>query len=178
MTREELQRLYDRWVECSDVTRVPWSGAEYTESMRAVLAGVGDFLAEPDPTVEIAYLKAKVADLSDEYHTMDELYDYRMLYNALAVNAMPASACKSWRHSDGELCFGGGWFVVYLTLPTGQVSNHYKADYWDLFQVPEVETAPEYDGHTPQDAADRMRQHLTAPRAIVELRLKDGAEHA
>ena len=51
MTREELQRLYDRWVECSDVTRVPWSGAEYTESMRAVLAGVGDFLAEPDPTV-------------------------------------------------------------------------------------------------------------------------------
>ena len=164
MTREELQRLYDECV----------SRAFRAEQLVALVQGVESFLAEPDPTVDIAYLKAKLADLSDEYHTMDELYDYRMLYNALAVNAMPASACKSWRHSDGELCFGGGWFVVYLTLPTGQVSNHYKADHWDLFQVPEVETAPEYDGHTPQDAADRMRQHLTAPRAIVELRPMDG----
>ena len=37
----------------------------------------------------------------------------------------------------------------------------------------EVETAPEYDGHTPQDAADRMRQHLTAPRVRL---VEDGAE--
>lgn len=94
----------------------------------------------------------------DEYHTMEELYDYRMLYNAIAANAMPDLSCKSWRHSDGEECFGGGWFVVYMTLPSGQVSNHYRAEHWELFHVPEVERAPEYDGHTPQEAAERLRQ--------------------
>lgn len=109
-------------------------------------------------------LAAELAELRgnprDEYHTMEELYEYRMLYNALAVNAMPDRAVKSWRHSDGELCFGGGWFVVYLDLPTGQVSNHYKAEHWGLFRVPEAATAPEWDGHTPADAADRLRRAL------------------
>lgn len=33
---------------------------------------------------------------------------------------------KSWRHHDGEKCFGGGWFIVTTRLPTGQVSNHYQ----------------------------------------------------
>ena len=94
----------------------------------------------------------------DEYHTMEELYHYRMLYNALAANALPDLSCKSWRHSDGGKCFGGGWFVVYMTLPSGQVSNHYRAEHWELFHVPEVERAPEYDGHTPQEAAERLRQ--------------------
>ena len=98
-----------------------------------------------------------VANPRDEYHTMEELYEYRMLYNALAANAMPDRAVKSWRHSDGEMCFGGGWFVVYLHLPTGQVSNHYKAEHWDLFRVPEVDIAPEWDGHTTAVAADRLR---------------------
>lgn len=64
---------------------------------------------------------------------------------------------KSWNHSDGELCFGGGWFIVTATLTTGQVSNHYKAEHWELFAVPEVDLPPEYDGHTPQDAAERLR---------------------
>lgn len=99
----------------------------------------------------------------DEYHTMEELYLYRMLYNALAAEAAPHLSVKSWRHSDGELCFGGGWFVVYMQLPTGQVSNHYKAEYWDLFKIPSVDVAPEYDGHTPAEAAQRMLEFLKRP---------------
>jgi hypothetical protein len=64
---------------------------------------------------------------------------------------------KSWKHSDGEPCFGGGWFVVTAQLPTGQITNHYEAKDWDLFQIPEVPTAPEWDGHTAQDVAKRLR---------------------
>lgn len=101
-----------------------------------------------------------IANPRDEYHTMDELYEYRMLYNALAANAMADRAVKSWRHSDGEKCFGGGWFVVYLNLPTGQVSNHYKAEHWGLFRVPEAELAPDWDGHTPAEAAKRLLRAL------------------
>lgn len=100
---------------------------------------------------------------SDGHHTFDELYDYRMLYNAHAAHGWLAAGIpvvKSWRHSDGEECFGGGWFIVTATLPTGQVSNHYREQYWDLFQVPDEEVAPEYDGHTPEIAANRLRSYL------------------
>jgi len=101
----------------------------------------------------------------DEFHTMAELYEFRMLYNALAFNALAATdtirIVKSWRHSDGELCFGGGWFIVTAVLPTGLVSNHYRAEHWDLFHLPEG-TPPAYDGHTPEIAAERMRQLLRA----------------
>ncbi|SBN64438.1 hypothetical protein GA0004736_3398 [Curtobacterium sp. 9128] len=47
------------------------------------------------------------------------------------------------------------------TLPTGQVSNHYRAEHWDLFAVAAVETPPEYDGHDPAEAARRMRVLLS-----------------
>lgn len=110
------------------------------------------------------------ATLRDEHHTMEELYDYRMLYNALAFNAWASAGTfpvvKSWRHSDGELCFGGGWFIVVATLPTGQVSNHYSAEHWPLFQVPEA-APPEYDGHTPEVAAQRMRDLLAPVPGVI-----------
>lgn len=110
-------------------------------------------------------LRAEVAELRanprDEFHTMAELYDYRMLYNAVAANQFPATlVCKSWRHSDGEECFGGGWFIVVMNLPTGQVSNHYKAEHWGLFRVPEWPKAPVWDGHTPAQAAERLKAFL------------------
>lgn len=67
---------------------------------------------------------------------------------------------KSKKHSDGEDCFGGGWFIVMAELPTGQISNHYEMKYWDLFKIPEKEKANVWDGHTPKEAADRLREFL------------------
>ena len=99
-------------------------------------------------------------DTSDGHHTFSELYEYRMLYNAHAAHGWLAQGIpvvKSWRHADGAECFGGGWFVVVADLPAGQVSNHYKAKHWGLFKVPEVDLPPEWDGHTPHDAAMRLR---------------------
>ena len=104
--------------------------------------------------------------ISDGYHTFDELYRYRMLYHAWAIKAWQQAGwpvVKSHRHHDGEACFGGGWFIVSAQLPSGQVSNHYEDKYWDLFDCPEVETAPEWDGHTPREAADRIERALQDP---------------
>ncbi|MCO6558507.1 MAG: hypothetical protein J6575_03605 [Bifidobacterium sp.] len=67
---------------------------------------------------------------SDGYHTFGELYRYRMIYHAWACRAWMAEGwkvVKSRRHHDGGKCFGGGWFIVSVQLPTGQVSNHYEA---------------------------------------------------
>ena len=68
--------------------------------------------------------------------------------------------CKSHRHYDGEECFGGGWFIVMAELTTGQISYHYKNRHWELFNIPELDTAWEWDGHTPYEADDRIESYL------------------
>ena len=41
--------------------------------------------------------------------TFDELYHYRILYNAAFFNSLGGKyeVHKSYRHANGELCFGG-----------------------------------------------------------------------
>lgn len=82
-----------------------------------------------------------------------ELYDFRLVLNALLFNEWAENkkyeVYKSKRHSDGELCFDGEWFVVVAILPTGQVTNHYHVKYWDYFKIPSYEKVKdEFDGHT------------------------------
>ena len=106
---------------------------------------------------------------SDGYHTFNELYEFRKAYNAALFNEWAAgnkcSVHKSWRHHDGELCFGGGWFIVVAVLPNGQISNHYEAKDWDLFAVPETERALfEFDGHTSADVIARLKAYTTPPQ--------------
>jgi len=102
--------------------------------------------------------------ISDGYHTFGELYDFRKVYNAALFNEWAQydipkyNVHKSWKHSDGELCFGGGWFIVMATLPSGQISNHYEDKDWDLFKIPEYELADKFDGHTPNDVITRLKQ--------------------
>lgn len=113
---------------------------------------------------------------SDGYHTFKELYQFRKAYNVALFNEWGSKkywkwseklGCgeqlpkydvhKSWKHHDGEPCFGGGWFIVVAILPSGQISNHYKAEDWDLFKIPETETAKyPFDGHTGQDVINRL----------------------
>lgn len=122
-------------------------------------------LTSPEARLSDLEAKLKAGEASDGYHTHAELYEYRMLYNAHAVAGWLAAGIhvvKSWRHADGEPCFGGGWFIVTATLPTGQVSNHYEAKHWSLFAAPEVEFPPAWDGHTPAVAAQRLREFAEA----------------
>ena len=103
---------------------------------------------------------------SDGYHTFNELYEFRKAYNVALFNEWASggkcSVHKSWRHHDGELCFGGGWFIVVAVLPQGQISNHYEAKDWNLFAIPEVERALfEFDGHTGNDVIERLEAYTT-----------------
>jgi hypothetical protein len=65
---------------------------------------------------------------------------------------------KSRRHHNGEFPFGkDNWFIVCAMLPTGQISNHYPIEDWDLFKIPEVEKALfPFDGHTTEDVISRL----------------------
>ena len=113
-------------------------------------------------------LDNKTEETSDGFHTFGELYRYRLLYNAAFFNSISPhyDVHKSWKHSDGEDCFGGGWFIVMAELPTGQISNHYEAKYWNLFNIPERVFANPWDGHTPSDAANRLQEFIE--NCIVE----------
>lgn len=97
---------------------------------------------------------------SDGYHTFKELYAFRKAYNAALFNEWARTerfdVHKSVRHGDGEECFGGGWFVVMATLPTGQISNHYELADWELFKCEERERAAAWDGHSASDVLDRL----------------------
>lgn len=121
--------------------------------------------------LEAAQREPITCETADGYHTFAELYHYRMLYNAAAFNAWAQAGLydvhKSWRHADGEECFGGGWFVVYAQLPSGQISNHYEADAWEFFRIPERETGVEWDGHTPQEVAARLEFLLRVEAATA-----------
>lgn len=108
---------------------------------------------------------AVTEDTSDGYHTFKELYEFRMLYNAALFNSWAKDGLfqvhKSWRHNDGELCFGGGWFIVVALLPAGQITNHYQAEHWDLFKIPAKDKALfEFDGHTSADVRQRLLKLL------------------
>lgn len=101
---------------------------------------------------------------SDGYHTFNELYEFRKIYNAALFNEWAKfdipmyNVHKSIRHNDGEYCFGGEWFIVVALLPSGQISNHYKMEDWDLFKVPAKDKALfEFDGHTSTDVINRLK---------------------
>lgn len=100
----------------------------------------------------------KSGEASDGYHTFNELYDFRREYNAALVNSGVWKAHKSYRHHSGELCFGGGWFIVMIETPFGQISNHYENKYWDEFHCEEKEFADEWDGHTEKDVVERLKK--------------------
>lgn len=114
----------------------------------------------------IPHEKVDMGEVSDGYHTFNELYEYRMLYNAALFNEFAKQGLydihKSRRHSDGDIPFGDpNWFIVMAELPTGQVSNHYEMKDWDKFQVPEREFSNRWDGHSPKDVTERLTKFLT-----------------
>lgn len=109
-----------------------------------------------------AHIRKEKMEYTDGYHTFQELYDFRREYNAALFNEWALqgkyNVHKSTKHSDGEECFNGGWFIVQAQLPTGQISNHYEIKYWHEFNVPVKDNADEWDGHASRDVLVRLRQ--------------------
>lgn len=105
--------------------------------------------------------------VSDGYHTMDELYDHRhLLYIALCK--VGADASKAWegidfpvvwrskQHKDGTM-FEGMFILGIGEEPGKQITYHLPLSLWDQTSFAKnFETAPEWDGHTPEDVLNRL----------------------
>ena len=95
--------------------------------------------------------------VSDGYHTFDELYHHRAILFSVICNEHPDLAWKSKQHHAGGGPMYKGMFIVGIETPNGQATYHYDIDpYWNLFHVKELECAPEWDGHTPEQAITRI----------------------
>ena len=97
-----------------------------------------------------------IGEVSDGSHTFNGLYEQRMILFAALVKAYKDKAWKSYRHEDGEYCFGGGWFIVGIDTPEGSYTYHYENKYWDMFDCVDLPRGKHWDGHTEADAETRL----------------------
>lgn len=114
----------------------------YEKEMDALIV-----LSEKEPTIN--------GETSDGYHTFNELYHHRAVLFSVICNSHLSLAWKSMHHSDGTMF--DGMFIVGIQTPKGQATYHYNFNpYWDMFYVKNLEFAPEWDGHTSDDAIKRI----------------------
>lgn len=103
--------------------------------------------------IQIQQLKEKniisTEDISDGYHTFGQLYHDRAVLFAVILNTYKEKAWKSKQHVDGTMF--DGMFIAGITTPQGYYTYHYDLEYWDIYDVEEVEKAPKWDGHTHED---------------------------
>lgn len=113
---------------------------------------------------QLAINKAKqsndsVGELSDGYHTFNELYHHRsLLFLSLCLTSFKNVAWKSLLHYDPNEPMYNGMFILGIDTPYGQATYHYDIDpYWFMAKkIKEVQRAPKFDGHTSNDAIERI----------------------
>lgn len=105
-------------------------------------------------------------EISDGFHTFDELYAHRYVLFIALMQAYPALSWRAKVHADGSM-HGGGWFVAGMSLPTGQISYHLPKQAWPALDDKGIITydrAPEWDGHTPDDVIGRLADWCGLPK--------------
>jgi hypothetical protein len=99
--------------------------------------------------------------ISDGFHTFGELYEHRIvLFLALAkqliIHRPEMPVWKTRKHDDG--IEWDGWFIVGIGNTEGsQITYHLPSSKWDdCAFIPNVERAPKWDGHSPEDVLERL----------------------
>jgi hypothetical protein len=105
-------------------------------------------------------------EVSDGYHTFDELYEHRhALFLALMACLPQLAWLSSKHHDDSEM---EGWFIAGLELPTGDVSYHLPNRLMGAAMqtgAKVLERGKEWDGHTSTDVI--LRLHAWKPATFA-----------
>lgn len=147
-----------------------WAGCNYEQTRDAARMAISALCAQ-------AEAEKNPGEISDGYHTFNELYHHRAVLFSVICNQHPGRAWKSKKHYDGTMY--DGMFIVGVDTPDGQATYHYDINpYWDIFHVQEVDCAPQWDGHSPAEAIHRIGTLAEAeknePLTVDELREMDG----
>ena len=107
------------------------------------------------------FIPGEVGEVSDGYHTFNELYEHRIVLFIALAKHNPSLAWRSRMHHDGKGL--EGWFIAGLNLPSGIVSYHLPDRTWPaLAGIQTLEHAPEWDGHTSTDVLKRLISWMEA----------------
>lgn len=80
-------------------------------------------------------------DISDGYHTFQELYEHR---NLLFINLCLGDSVNCWWKQDYE-----GHFCLYWDSPLGQISYHMGNELLPLIKdIINMDDSDKWDGHT------------------------------
>ena len=102
--------------------------------------------------IKKGYISSKI--LQDKHYRVSELFHQSaILFNILCQTYLDL-AWKSKMHSDGTMFPGD--FIVGIETPLGNMSNHYKMDYYDAFDIRELDKAPVYDRYEEDVAIRRL----------------------
>lgn len=125
-------------------TRMQEKMSSYNKGLNMAIGIIKSLAAEID-----------MGNVSDGYHTFNELYHHRAVLFSVICNANKDKAWKSKLHDTGDMY--EGMFIVGIETPNGQATYHYDINpYWDMFDVNELPKAPKWDGHSPADAIERI----------------------
>ena len=111
---------------------------------------------------EVTLTGGQDMQVSDGYHTMDELYEHRITLWIAMLRCMSGKYGIHWRsklHSDGTSF--EGWFILGYGYAKGeQITYHLPIERWEEcdFVSETLERAPEWDGHTSSDVISRLKQ--------------------
>jgi hypothetical protein len=99
--------------------------------------------------------------VSDGFHTFDELYDHRNHLFIVLLRMTPAHAWRSRFHHDGTGF--PGWFIAGTKISGKDITYHLPENLWDIVgdqPVITLQRAPAWDGHTSTDVIERIRTFL------------------
>jgi hypothetical protein len=117
-------------------------------------------------------------DISDGYHTFEELYEHRYVLFVSLCNLLTkyrhdtfppvsidfggnyyiesANVIKAKKHNDGTMFDDS--FLVLIDSKVGQISYHLPLKYWNMVEAEEYDVSPlEWDGHTSNDVLYRLQ---------------------
>lgn len=104
-----------------------------------------------------------VGEVSDGYHSFNELYEHRCaLFCALMKSRPDNVSWVSKAHNDGSSM--AGWFIAGMNLPTGTVTYHLPESMWEiacLTSARVLDRAPKWDGHTSADVVKRLKDWVS-----------------
>ena len=116
-------------------------------------------------------------EISDGYHTFNELYEHR--HALFAVASAFHGGWKSKLHDDGSAL--PGWFIAGISGGEEAVTYHLPMRHWNRFPGRELDRAPKWDGYTSDDVIGRLwtiAHSLSVPlaRSAPELKAKGPLE--
>lgn len=106
---------------------------------------------------ELTIKVPSIGEVSDGYHTFDELYRHRCALFCALMKTNPEISWRANNHDDGTMF--ENWFVAGMHLPTGDITYHLPSYMWERLDGVGIATsnkAPKWDGHTASMVAARI----------------------